>query len=240
MILGYSLGDFNLNSILNESKYSRQSSGKRNDIYYISRCKVDDVMKKYYFSTFGIQVIECYEINEFFEELENWVPEAEKIIEGAEILPKLLDGTKHYPDQFLKLRSTFGTILARLMAVGYTLKDERVLNFLVEILYRKKDFSRESNAWDQYTHLASWLIQLGSQVDIRGTCIQDSYLNLVDYSFRNMSKGLTVGYAWAAYQVWKNDWDSLTEDNQAMIREMVINKQFGKYSPINGVDSIVS
>lgn len=236
VILGYSLGDFDLNRILNESKYSRQSSGKKNDIYYISRTHVDDIVKKYYFSTFGIRVIDGYEIIEFFQELGKWTQEARSIIRGAERLPKILDGTKQYKDDFLKIRRTFGTILVRLMVAGYSLNDNDVLNFLLDLLEKKKSFSRETDAWDQYTHLASWLIQLGSLVNLRNTPVAELYLELVDYSFENMSEKLTIGYAWAAFQVWKREWDSILEDNKALIREMVEDTH---YSKIHGVTGIV-
>lgn len=237
VILGYSLGDFNLNRILNESKYSKQTTRKRNDIFYISRKKVDDVIKKYYFSTFGIQVIEGFEIDKFFQKLRTKVEAADRIVKGALIIPKLLEGTKIYKDEFLKLGNSFGIILARLVAAGYQLDDPKVMEFIIEILDRKQVFTTENNAWDQYTQLASWLIEFGSQIEIKNTKSESPYLTLVDYSFRTMSKELYFGYAWAAYQVWLGEWDRLTDGNKKLIIEMVDEKDH--YTRINNVKGII-
>jgi len=64
-ILGYSLGDFNLNTILSEVKNTRTESFRKTDIYYINRSSVSEVISRFYSTTYGISVIENKPINNF-------------------------------------------------------------------------------------------------------------------------------------------------------------------------------
>lgn len=161
VILGYSLQDFNLNRILNEAKYSK-GDRKRSDIFYVSRNSVDELSKRYYFSTFGIQVLDDLEFDEFIAAVEDTMEEAKTIVKGARRLPNIISGDKEYTDEFLKLGRSFTNILMRLQAGGYNIIDKNVQDLLISVLKRKQGFTQASGAWSQYTHLAEWLIELGS------------------------------------------------------------------------------
>ncbi len=124
VILGYSLQDFNLNRILNEAKYSK-GDRKRSDIFYVSRESVDELSKRYYFSTFGIQVLDDLEIDEFIAAVEDTMEEAKAIVEGAKRLPNIISGDKEYTNDFLKLSRSFMNILMRLQAGGYNMTDKK-------------------------------------------------------------------------------------------------------------------
>ena len=220
VILGYSLQDFNLNRILNESKHTKDES-KRSDIYYVSRTEIDDLSKRYYFSTFGIKVLDGIEIGDFFHDLDLEMSEATRIIKGAKRMPDILKGIKQFSDDFLKLGRSFVNILLRIQAVGDRLNDVKVMELLIEVLERKKVFTAEPGAWSQYTHLAEWLIETGSLIDLTELPIKERYKNLVVYSFRTMSASQTFGKAWAAYDIWKNEIHRLTKKNKAMVKKII-------------------
>lgn len=232
VILGYSLNDFNLNRILNESKYSKNNTSRRNDIYYISREKVNDVYKTYYYSTFGIQVIDEMEIDEFFEHLSTYIDDAKLIVRGATRIPILLSGAKQYKDEFLKLGKSFSVVISRISAAGYNFNNQDIHMFLMDIINRKYTFTTENNAWDQYAHLASWLVELGELIDISESKIKEDYLEMVNYSFRFMSKELYLGYAWKAFEIWFSQWKRILPKNREIIIKMVKDSHFYK---INGV-----
>jgi hypothetical protein len=235
VIIGYSLQDFNLNRILNESKYTK-SEARKSDIYYVSYKKVDDLSRRYYFSTFGIKVLDAIEIGGFFHDLDLEMSEAEKIIKGAKRIPDILKGVKQFSDDFLKLAKSFTYILRRIEAVGYNIDDLKVLELLIEVLERKKEYTLEYGAWSQYAHLAEWLIEVGSLVDIASTQCASRYKVLLVYSFSTMSASQTCGQSWAAYDIWKNEVHRLTRKNKTMIKN-IIQKQFpyvsaGKLLPL--------
>ncbi len=235
VILGYSLQDFNLNRILNESKYTK-SEARKGDIYYVSRDKVDDLSRRYYFSTFGIKVLDGIEVSDFFHDLDLEMSEAEKIIKGAKRIPDILKGVKQFSDDFLRLERSFINILRRIEAAGYGLKDIKVLQLLIEILERKKEFTREYGAWSQYAHLSEWLVEIGSLIDIKGTQFESRYKALIVYSFSTMSSSQTLGQSWAAYDIWKNEVHRLTRKNKDMMKS-IVKRQFpyvsaGKLLPL--------
>jgi len=236
IILGYSLNDFNLNRILNESKYSKTNASRKNDIYYISRSKIEDVYKTYYYSTFGIQVIDEMDIDKFFDRLSAKAQDAEKIVDGAIKISSLLSGARHYKDEFLKLGKTFSIVLARITAAGYSLNDDHIQRFLIELIDRKHIFTKEDQAWEQYAHLATWLVEMGELIDLSESEITEEYLYFVKYSFKSMSKEQYVGQSWKAFEIWYGQWKRLIPNNREIIIDMIQNSKFQKY---NGVKHLL-
>ncbi len=236
VILGYSLQDFNLNRILNEAKYSK-GDRKRSDIFYVSRNSVDELSKRYYFSTFGIQVLDDLEIDEFIADVEGTMEEAATIVKGAKRLPNIISGDKEYKDEFLKLSRSFMNILMRLQAGGYNITDNKVQNLLISILKRKRGFTQTSGAWSQYAHLAEWLIELGSLLDITDDEIKEEYKSLIVYSLRTMSGKRILGQSWAAYDTWLNQIHRLTTANKKLVRD-TIKKHFAHTSARNLLPSL--
>src|SRR5207249_1805923 len=96
---------------------------------------------------------------------------------------------------------------------------------LVDILTRKKEFSREDNAWSQYEGLAEWLVEIGSIIDVSRSSVADKYLELVVYSFTMMSKELRIGYSWAAFSVWQNRFQELQIDTQRFLQNNINPRQ---------------
>ncbi|OHB70512.1 MAG: hypothetical protein A2W23_02870 [Planctomycetes bacterium RBG_16_43_13] len=231
VILGYSLQDFNLNRILNEAKYYK-GDRKRSDIFYISLNAVDDLSKRYYFSAYGIQVLDDLGIDEFFDAVEDKMDEADDIVRGAKKLPNILRGEKEYTDNFLKLGKSFINILMRLQTAGYHLNNKMVQNLLIAVIQRKKGFTHVSDAWSQYAHLAEWLIELGSTLEICGTVIEQIYKDLLIYSFQTMGSRRSKGQSWEAYDIWMTQVGRLTKANKKVVKE-IITKQFPYVSARN-------
>jgi SIR2-like domain len=209
VIIGYSLNDFNLSRILNESKYTKSENLKRNDIFYISYTNVDDVYKEYYYATYGIKVIDNISLDRFFRKIKIQSKLANKIVDGVNKIEEIISGRRVYTDQFLKLNNAFDIILSRVFMAAYELSDPKVVELFVSILEKKKELTREDGAWDQYSHLAKWLIDFAVVFEGIEDEPKERYLKLVDYSFNRMSKETYGGYSWEAYQIWASNWDRI-------------------------------
>lgn len=107
VILGYSLGDFNLNRIFNEAQVNKSVSLRKSDIFLISRDSVDEIYSNFYFYSYGIQVIERTEINEFLSEVGEKNDEAKKLISETESLTNVMNGSHVYTDDYIKLSTSF-------------------------------------------------------------------------------------------------------------------------------------
>ncbi len=95
---------------------------------------------------------------------------------------------------------------------------------LTDIFERKRGLTNASGAWDQYVHLAKWLLHIGSIMDIRGTPLEDTYLKAVKRSFDNMSKKQTLGLSWHAFKAWKSGWYHLTYENRVLISDYMVDE----------------
>lgn len=221
VILGYSLGDFNLNSILNEVRYSRSPGIKTSDIYYISRSEIDTVYKEYYSCAFGINVIDNTDINQFFSALGDKIPEAENVLNNRGNIKKVLEDGHIFLDDYLKLRDSFYHILIQASSEGINYDNEKFLAVLEDILRRKMKFTFENGAWSQYSHLAEWLIELGTNMETRNTRLETAYLDLVEYSFERMRRELYFGYSWDAYNKWIYGWNNINLNNRELIKELI-------------------
>lgn len=228
VILGYSLGDFDLNSILNEVQASSNQVLKRSNIYYITRDEyVPEAYKNYYLYTYGIHVIEWCEIDEFFEKLSSKIDEAKAIIDSVQDLKNVLYRKYVFTDEFLKLKGSLYKILLQASSLGIGVNNPKFRKLLIDLLNKKKEFTQQSGAWAQYEHLAEWLIEVGSIINIKNTVLEDDYLELVEYSFRNMSKVQYLGYSWESYNVWRRGWNNIKLENRKAI-EKLAKEQFNK------------
>lgn len=88
-------------------------------------------IKDYYFSCFGIRVIDKTEVFDFFRKLNKKIPEA-KNKRQIEALNQI--GNKNgreYKIEFLKLEDSFYHIISSISSSGYSWNDEKVLNVFV-------------------------------------------------------------------------------------------------------------
>ncbi|RHW43447.1 SIR2 family protein [Neobacillus notoginsengisoli] len=237
-ILGYSLSDFNLNKILNEATNNQTKSLKQSNIYYIAREKVDNLLKRYYLSSYGVDIIEQCSVSDFITGItRNYDTAKRVIVDKAPTLQEMLSGARMYVDDAIKTKGLLERVLLRASLLGISIDDEAFQKFLIRLLKKKKRLTRESNAWEQYTHLAEWLIKMGSYISIGKNLIEDEYLEIVDYSFSNMSKELYIGSSWAAFEVWDSQWENLLSENKNLLLKLM---REGRYSSRTGVKYILN
>ncbi|MCD8451437.1 SIR2 family protein [Tenacibaculum dicentrarchi] len=222
-VIGYSLGDFNLNTILSEVNNNKTNSFRKSDLYYISRTPIPEIISSFYSFTYGIKTLENTEVNEFFENIEETYPKARKILESITDLHSVLDGSKIYTDDFLKLRLSLSKILLQASNIGIENNNEDFLKLILKLLKKKQEFSTKNNAWLQYEHLADWLIEVASCMTIRGSIIEDDFSTLVKYSLRKASKRKWKGYSWYAWKEWRYRWNEMKLENQIMIKDLIEN-----------------
>lgn len=220
VIIGYSLGDINFRSILNNQRSNRIHDINRQNLFFLSRNKVDQNVKDYYDRSYGLRVIENTEINEFIDKIINKHKNIKNgVAESRNLLMQVLKKSQKFTDEYLKKEESFFEIIATLSSNGIIISHSDVINFLKDVLRRKENFTSEDGAWNQYVHLADWLVHLGAIMDIKGTRLEKVYLSAVKTSFGNMSKKKIVGRSWDAFTAWKKGWYNLTYDNRQMIIE---------------------
>ncbi|TBX23176.1 hypothetical protein TK45_08180 [Bowmanella sp. JS7-9] len=222
IIIGYSLGDINFRAILNNQRSNRIHDINRQNLFFLSRSEVDQNVKDYYDRSYGLRVIDNTEIDVFISNIINkhrYIKD--RVAKSRNLLMPVLEGKKKFTDDYLKKSDSFFEIVATLSSNGILISHPDVVKFLKDVLKRKDNFTSENGAWNQYVHLANWLIHLGSIMDIKDTSLEEVYLSAVRTSFGNMSKKQIFGRSWDAFTAWKKGWYSLTYDNRQMIIEFL-------------------
>jgi hypothetical protein len=220
-VLGYSLGDFNLNSILSEVKNSKKESFRRTDIYYIPTDSVDELLEEFYAVTYGIKALQRTKINEFFDLIDSQYDSAKRLIDSVENLKGVMEGSKVYSSDFLKLKVSLTIILVQAGSIGIESTDENFVSTLFDILKKKKEFTTEDGAWLQYEHLADWLVEIASRIIVKGTKYEEEFCEMVTYSLEKSSRKLYIGYSWHAWTTWYNRWREMKVENQIMFEELI-------------------
>lgn len=222
VILGYSLGDTNLKAIISDYKGFSKTHVIGSNIFLVSRSSVNQHVKDYYSHCYGIRVIDNLDIHEFFEELNEKTPKVESIAKRSiESIRKVVYKNYHFKEAFLRLEDSFYRMVSALSAEGLSLENERVVAVIGDVIDAKRKLTTENNAWEQYEHLARWLIYLGTILEIKGTSIQGIYLKAVLRSMNTMSNRLITGYSWHSYKAWKSRWPSIISSNRALIRKHI-------------------
>ena len=221
VVLGYSLGDVNLNAILNEAKRTRAASYQRAQIFYVSRDLVDRDMRDFYFETYGIEVVDGTEIDTALAAIESVYPRAETLIRDHGQLTSVLEGTHQYPDEFLKLYEATQIILTQAAVLGIHAGTPAMADVLRDVLARKRTFTHAPGAWEQYEHLAEWLVALGAKIDVTVAGIAKEYAETVLYSFATMSRERQFGSSWAAFRVWRRGLSSLLPANRTLVDSVI-------------------
>lgn len=225
VILGYSLGDTNLKAIMSECNGFSKSHLVGSNIFLVSRSAVGQHVKDYYAHCYGIRVIDELDIPDFFKNLNVATPKVARIVDKSlrGIRAVVHDG-RAFKDSFIKLEDSFPQIIASISAEGLSLNNDRVVEVIGKIIDKKRSLTGEQNAWEQYEHLARWLIYLGSIFEIKGSSIEKIYLDAVLRSMQTMSKRLVIGYSWHAYNSWANRWTSIMSTNRTLIKKHIESK----------------
>lgn len=225
VFLGYSLGDPNLKAIIHAFRNDESGSLSRGNLFYVTRSKVPQYLKDHYEMSFGLFVVDRYDIDGFLSGVESELSDAKKRVKTAESnLKKVLAGTHHYDDKYLQSSQSLSHIISVANKTGQNITSPPFIKLLSDILAKKVAFSRESGAWEQYEHLAQWLVYIGSLMNIPGTALEKPYLKTVTHSMTTMSESLMLGYSWAAFSVWNNNWGNIMFKNRQMITEHVTTK----------------
>lgn len=219
VILGYSLGDTNLKAIISDYKAFSRSHVISSNIFLVSRSVVAQHIKDYYSHCYGIRVIDKTEVENFFLCLNAAMPAAEERFNGSiDNIRKVIFEKNSFTKDYLRNENTFYEIVSSLAAIGFSINHSRVVEMLGDIISTKIELTRENGAWTQYEHLASWLIYLASILDLKGTSIEQIFLDATLASMNTMRREFYTGYSWHAYKSWANSWSSLISSNRALIR----------------------
>lgn len=222
VILGYSLSDPNLKAILSELKNHGARALNRGNIFYVTRGVVPSFVRDYYEAAFGLVVIENTEIDTLLAQVSFRISEARaQVAQAEQDIRDVLAGRKNWLDAFLKLSSSLFQIFASANINGVDVRSASFVSMLSQILQRKIGFTGQLNAWDQYSHLADWLVHIGAIIDIRNTTLEDEFLRAVRHSMSSMGSGYVRGKSWYAYSVWKDKWKFVSFDNRMLIRTYV-------------------
>lgn len=222
VILGYSLGDTNLKAIISDYKGFSRDHAIGGNLFFVSSSKVDQYVKDYYAHCYGIRVLDQLDMHVFFKRVNNSMAEASKCATSSiDNIKNVLFKNQSFTDDYLKLESSFFEIVSSVAAIGRSINDPLVVNVLEQIIQKKIQFTGATGAWEQYEHLARWLIHLGSILELSGTSIKDTFLQAVLRSMTTMSNTLDYGYSWHAYTSWSNGWSKIIASNRAIIKAYI-------------------
>lgn len=224
VILGYSLGDFNINKIINEVNQEKKHLSQNNSIFFVSQRPVDDLKKQYYDSVFGIKVIDEMEIIDFLKNIVSKKEEAELIHKQVESIAQLVNGASFQLNDIKSIPELFDEVIDRMNLMNKNINDYDAVEALLCMLKDKKECTSEDGAFAQYKELADWIISFLKAIS--WSKISDEHKQKIEeficFSFRKMSKKLYLGYSWAAHQVWANEWENIPTDSKIDIQNYII------------------
>ena len=151
----------------------------------------------------------------------------EKFDEG---IKKILLEDKKFNKDFVMLENSFYATVAKIAAIGRSIDDPLVVSMLGKLITTKTELTNESGAWEQYEHLARWLIHLASILELKETSIENIYLEAVLRSMNNMKPPYYTGYSQHAYNSWNNGWSQIIASNRAIIRKYIKEKTDWSYA----------
>jgi len=151
VILGYSLGDTNLKAILSDHKRMSFEQVISGNILLVSKDDVSQHIKEYYAHCYGIRVIDNVDIHDFFAATTESMVDAQKYADTKNNLKNVINKKHTYTDSYLKLSSSLREIVVAVGALGFSVNHKKIEKLLASIIERKKEFTKDDGAWDQYT-----------------------------------------------------------------------------------------
>lgn len=122
VILGYSLGDTNLKSIISDYKGFSRNHVIGSNIFLVSRSSVSQHVKDYYSHCYGIRVLDDIDVHDFFKTLNLYMPEAEKYsAESIVNIKNVIDNEYYYKDSYLNSGNSFLISFPQLLLLGLAL-----------------------------------------------------------------------------------------------------------------------
>lgn len=222
VIIGYSLGDTNLKAIISDYKGFSRNHVIGSNIFLVSRSVVAQHIKDYYSHCYGIRVLDQLEVTTFFQQLNAAMPEAERRLAGSiDNIRRVIFEKNTFTKDYLRIENTFFEIIFSLAAIGVSINDPRVVKTIGETISTKIQLTQENGAWVQYEHLARWLIYLASILELKGTSIEEVFLDATLTSMNAMARELRLGYSWHAYKSWASRWPGIIASNRLLIRSHI-------------------
>lgn len=223
VILGYSLGDTNLKAIINEYKGFSRTHVISSNIFLVSRSAVSQYLKDYYYHCYGVRVLDSLQVHDFFFRLNQQMPVAARCaLPSLDNIRQILYHGREYTSAYLQAENSFYEIVSSFSAVGVSVNNPAVVNSIGRIIQTKQILSSVNGAWEQYTHMARWLVYLGGILEIKGTSIEGLYLSAVQASMANMTNTFLYGYSWDAFSCWNSRWNSVIASNRSMIKRHIL------------------
>ncbi|HTM81558.1 SIR2 family protein [Asticcacaulis sp.] len=222
VILGYSLGDTNLKAILSDYKNFSRNHVIGGNIFLVSRSAVDKTVKDYYAHCYGIRVLDGVDVHTFFKDLNSSLPIAQKCINySVKNIQKIVSGKHFFSEEYLRVENSFFEIVVGISALGLSIDSKEVVLLLDEVIKAKITLTGADGAWDQYEHLAKWLIYLATILELKGTSIEKTFLRAAKKSMESMRSEKYVGYSWHAFNSWNFKWDGIIAANRSLIRKYI-------------------
>ncbi|MGE9804958.1 SIR2 family protein, partial [Escherichia coli] len=114
------------------------------------------------------------------DKLNSKIQDVQKRVEDSlENIEKVLSGKHSFSKSFLKVENNFYEIIMSLAAFGVLVTDAKAMNMIEKIIQEKIKLTSENSAWEQYVHLANWLIYLATIIEIKDTSLEKIYLKAV-------------------------------------------------------------
>lgn len=225
VIIGYSLGDTNLKTILNDYRSFVRNHVVSNSVFFVSRKPVDQRVSDYYSNCYGIRVISDTNVEQFFRRLNQKYTRADEcLVRSKDDIHKVLAKKAQYSDKYLGIENSFYEIVSAISSLGVSLDDPIAVDVFADVIATKKSLAAKPNAWDQYVQLAAWVVYLGSLLDVKNSAVEETFLEAVKFSMDHMSNDWILGRSWDAYKVWDTRWNTLTVANRSLIKECITAK----------------
>ena len=198
VLIGYGVADPNIKQIL--VARLREPERFRRDAFLCVRGKIDPDLRRQYETSFRIHILENLEIAGLLSGITKHLPLAVSMASQASNLHKVLEEAHAWSAGYIRNPLMLSEILATIDREDRSLNDSDVAEMLGEILDKKIAACREPGAWEQYEHLANWLVDLGARPDFDGVIGKWSEAT----KFSLSTAGGLMGQSWAAQSIWNS------------------------------------
>lgn len=213
LVIGYSASDTNLRAILDSYKGKIAGSGSVATIFMLTHSEVSEFVSDQLKDTFGIVTHHVPDLESFFRSVIVHFGNTEELFARVRKgFPKVIGDNSQFKEDFWENLGSMGLILHSAQKNGIGLSNANFLKLLEVGLKVKRSLALQNGGWAHYAHLASWLVDIGSWCDVRGTGFWDTYLEAIRFSLK--SSGRNTGYSWQAFDVWENGWGRIRRPNR--------------------------
>ncbi|WP_353119483.1 SIR2 family protein [Myroides odoratus] len=224
VFLGYGLGDFNLNTILNEIKIKKNKGLYMFDMFFVARNDVSNSLKAFYKKCYGIDVIDNCEVDDFALKTIIEFAKSEAIYNTAENVKLVMEKNYTFSNSFLSKIEALQIILLQASHYGVDKNDVNFKRLLKNVLEQKKSLTTNYNEWHHYEHFANWLLVTCNLYNLQEIDydMKTEILDHFSYSIGTSSEFFKTGYSYYAWHTLKDGLKNLNFNNFNVIREHII------------------